>query len=137
MSRDAESPPRRSPVTLSRREREIVNAIFAVGNRASVEDIRGRLTEPPSDSSVRVLLTRLERKGVVRHQLDGGRNLYTVRMSAATAKRRSLQEHVATFFDGSARQMLMSLVREGTWTREDLDALRAEIDRVRKAQKKS
>ena len=32
---------------LTRREREIVNAVFALGNRASVEDIRSRLDTPP------------------------------------------------------------------------------------------
>ncbi len=39
---------------LTCREREIMNAILALGNRASAEDIRSRLTSPPGDSSVRV-----------------------------------------------------------------------------------
>ena len=55
-----------SIVPLTRREREIVNVLFALGNRATVEDIRGRLQSPPSDSSVRVMLSRLERKGAVK-----------------------------------------------------------------------
>jgi hypothetical protein len=50
-------------VALTRREREIMNALFALGNRASAEAIRVRLTDPPSDSSVRVMLARLEKKG--------------------------------------------------------------------------
>ena len=57
---------------LSRREREIINAVFALGNNASVEEIRGRLDAPPTDSSVRVMLSRLESKGVVRRQRDRG-----------------------------------------------------------------
>jgi hypothetical protein len=48
---------------VTRREREIVSTIFALGNRASVEDIRSRLETPPSDSSVRVMLARLDAKG--------------------------------------------------------------------------
>lgn len=48
---------------LTRREREIMNVLFALGNRASAEEIRTKLTSPPSDSSVRVMLARLERKG--------------------------------------------------------------------------
>jgi len=36
---------------LTRREREITNALFALGNRASAEEIRARLTNPPGDSS--------------------------------------------------------------------------------------
>jgi predicted transcriptional regulator len=66
------SPP--APV-LTRREREIVNAIFAVGNRATVEEIRSRLHAPLGDSSVLVMLARLERKGAVKRSADGWRNV--------------------------------------------------------------
>ena len=122
---------------LTRREREIINALFALGNRASVEDIRSRLDTPPSDSSVRVMLARLEHKGVVRRQPEGVRNIYSVTVSPASAKRTALQQYVQTFFGGSLRQMLMSLMREGSWSDEDLAALRAEIDRVRRERAES
>jgi predicted transcriptional regulator len=121
---------------LTRREREIINALFALGNSASVEDIRGRLDTPPSDSSVRVMLSRLERKGVVRRQQDGIRNIYSVTVSPATAKRTALQQYLQTFFGGSLRLMLTSLMREGSWSDEDLEALRTEIDKVRKERAK-
>jgi predicted transcriptional regulator len=117
---------------LTRREREIINAVFALGNSASVEDIRGRIDAPPSDSSVRVMLSRLEHKGVVRRQQDGIRNIYSVTVSPAAAKRTALQQYVHTFFGGSLRLMLTSLLRDGSWSDEDLNALRAEIDKVRK-----
>jgi len=42
---------------------------------------------------------------------------------------------VQTFFGGSLRQMMTALVAEGSWSDEDLDSLRAEIDRVRKERK--
>jgi Fe2+ or Zn2+ uptake regulation protein len=63
--------PKHSSERLTRREREIMNAIFALGNRASAEDIRTRMTSPPSYSSVRVMLARLEKKGHVKHQEYG------------------------------------------------------------------
>ena len=117
---------------LTRREREIVNAIFAAGNRASAEDVRARLVDPPSSSSVRVMLARLESKGYLKHQEDGVRYVYSVTTSPASAKRAALQQYLQVFFGGSLRDMMTALVREGSWTREDLDALRAEIDRARK-----
>jgi predicted transcriptional regulator len=121
---------------LTRREREIINVLFALGNSASVEDIRARLDTPPSDSSVRVMLSRLEHKGVVRRQQEGIRNIYSVTVSPATAKRTALQQYLQTFFGGSLRLMLTSLMREGSWSDEDLEALRAEIDKVRKERAK-
>jgi predicted transcriptional regulator len=117
---------------LTRREREIMNALFALGNRASAEDIRARLTSPPSDSSVRVMLARLEKKGHLKHQQDGLRYIYSATISPAAAKRTALQQYLHTFFGGSLRQMVTALVREGSWDEGDLDALRSEIDRVRK-----
>ena len=117
---------------LTRREREIVNAIFAAGNRASAEDVRARLVDPPSSSSVRVMLARLESKGYLKHQEDGVRYVYSATTSPASAKRAALQQYLQVFFGGSLRDMMTALVREGSWTREDLDALRAEIDRARK-----
>jgi BlaI family penicillinase repressor len=122
-------------VALTRREREIMNALFALGNRASADAIRARLTDPPSDSSVRVMLARLEKKGYVKHQQDGVRYLYSATISPAAAKRTALQQYVQTFFGGSLKQMMTSLVAEGSWSDDDLEGLKAEIDRVRKERK--
>ena len=122
-------------VALTRREREIMNALFALGNRASAEAIRVRLTDPPSDSSVRVMLARLEKKGYVKHQQDGLRYLYSATISPAAAKRTALQQVVQTFFGGSLKQMMTALVAEGSWTDDDLEGLKTEIDRVRKERK--
>ena len=121
---------------LTRREREIMNALFALGNRASAEEIRARLTNAPSDSSVRVMLTRLEQKGLLKHQQDGLRYLYSATMAPAVAKRSALQQFVDTFFSGSMTEMMTALVREGSRSDDDLSALRAEIERVRKERKR-
>jgi len=129
--------PRQTTEGLTRREREIMNAVFALGNRASAEEIRSRLTSPPSDSSVRVMLARLERKGFLRHQQDGLRYIYSATTSPAVAKRTALQQYLHTFFGGSLRQMMTALVREGSWDDEDLDALKAEIERARKGRKQT
>ena len=127
--------PKPATERLTRREREIMNAVFALENRASAEDVRAKLTAPPSDSSVRVMLARLERKGFLRHQQDGLRYIYSATTSPAVAKRTALQQYLHTFFGGSLRQMMTALVREGSWDDDDLDALKAEIERARKGRK--
>src|SRR5665213_227972 len=117
---------------LSRREREIMNAVFALDNRASAEDIQGRLTNPPSYSAVRAMLVRLETKGHLRHQEDGKRYIYSATTSPAAAKRAALHQYLGTFFSGSLTDMMTALVRQESWTDQELAALRAEIDRARK-----
>jgi predicted transcriptional regulator len=117
---------------LTRREREIMNAVFALDNRASAEEIRTRLLDAPSDSSVRVMLARLEKKGVLKHQQDGLRYIYSATTSQAVAKRSALQQIVHTFFGGSMTRMMTALVSEGSWSDDDLTTLKAEIERVRR-----
>ena len=120
---------------LSRREREIMDAVFALANRASAEEIRARLSNPPSDSSVRVMLARMETKGLLKHQQDGLRYLYSATTSPAVAKRTALQQYVQTFFGGSLKQMMTALVTESSWTDDELGALKDEIERIRTERK--
>ena len=86
---------------LTRREREIMNAVFALENRAAASDIRARLIDPPSDSSVRVMLARLEKKEYLKRHQDGVRYVYSATISRAAAKRTALQQYLQTFFGGS------------------------------------
>ena len=128
--------PKHTQERLTRREREIMNAVFALGNRASAEEIRARLLNAPGDSSVRVMLSRLEKKGVLKHQIDGLRFIYSATVSPAVARKNALQQYVESFFGGSLRQMATALVAEASWSQGDLDALKAEIERVRAEGKK-
>jgi predicted transcriptional regulator len=129
--------PRIPPVEkLTRREREIMDAIFALQNRASAEDIRARLLHPPSYSAVRAMLVRLEDKGYIRHEEEGPRYVYSATISHAAAKRAALQQYIRTFFGGSIRDLMTALVRQEKWTPEELDALETEIQRVRRERNK-
>jgi BlaI family penicillinase repressor len=120
---------------LTRREREIMNALFALANRASAEDIRERLMNPPSSSAVRAMLTRLETKGYLRHSEEGVRYIYSATTSPAAARRAALRQYLRIFFGGSVGQMMTTLLRQEAWTDAELDALHAEIERVRKERK--
>jgi predicted transcriptional regulator len=126
----------RSVERLSAREREIMNAVFALGNRAYAEEIRDRLSKPPSLSAVRVMLARLETKGYLRHQQEAARNIYSATTAPSAAKRAALRQYLQTFFGGSLREMMSALVRDEAWTDEDLAALRSDIDRTRKQRRK-
>jgi predicted transcriptional regulator len=122
---------------LSRREREIMDALFALGGKASAEEIRARLTDPPSYSAVRTMLTRLETKGAVRHREEGLRYVYVPTTSSASAQRRALQKLVSVFFGGSRVDTAAALLKQEDWTDAEIEALRAEIDRVRRNRRQS
>jgi predicted transcriptional regulator len=117
---------------LSRREREIMDAVFALSNRASAEDIRARMLHPPSNTAVRAMLARLEAKGYLRHTEEGVRYIYVATTSPATARKAALRRYLRVFFGGSIGQMMTALLNQERWTDEELDALQSEIERVRK-----
>ena len=122
---------------LSRREREIMDAIFALGNRASAEEIRQRLTDPPGYSAVRAMLVRLEAKGHLRHQEDGVRYIYSATTSPGTAKRSALQHYLGVFFGGSRERLVAALLEDEAWSDEELDELEQTIARARKDRKQT
>jgi len=122
---------------LTRREREIMDAIFALEDSASAEDVRARLSDPPSYSAVRAMLVKLEAKGFIRHREEGLRYVYSPTKTRAAAQRNALQKLVHVFFGGSPSHTVTALLKQETWTDEELDALRAEIDEVRKNRRKS
>ena len=117
---------------LTRREREIMNALHALGDRASVEEIRQRLSDPPSYSAARAMLVKLERKGFVRHHEEGLRYVYAPTTSRGVSQRKALRQMVKVFFGGSPGETATALLKQERWTNEELDALQAEIERVRK-----
>lgn len=122
---------------LSRREREILNAIFALGDHASAEEIRAELTDPPSYSAVRAMLAKLENKGYVRHREQGFRYIYSPTTPRTTAQRSALQELVKVFFRGSPGETATALLKNENWSDEELDALSAEIERIRRERRDS
>jgi predicted transcriptional regulator len=125
------------PETLTRREREIMDALYALGNRASAEDIRERLTDPPSYSAVRAMLAKLEAKGHIRHREEGLRYVYAPTTSRMAAQKKAVQQLVRIFFGGSPGETVTALLKQEQWTDEELDALRAEIDEVRQKRRRS
>src|SRR5436190_20806548 len=117
---------------LSRREREIMDVLYALGDNAAAEEIRERLSDPPSYSAVRAMLAKLETKGVIRHRAEGLRYVYAPVTSKTTAQKKAVSQLMRVFFGGSASQAAAALLKQESWSDEELDALRKEIDQVRK-----
>jgi predicted transcriptional regulator len=119
---------------LSRRERQIVDILYAQG-RATAAEVQSALPDPPSYSAVRAMLRILEEKGHVRHEQDGPRYVYVPTLARDNAQRSALQHVLQTFFDGSAEQAISALLDEQSARLSDkeLDRLAHMIDQARKA----
>jgi BlaI family penicillinase repressor len=94
---------------LSRREREIMDIVYALGE-ATARDIRTAMTQAPTDAAVRATLRILVDKGHLSIHQDGIRYLYRPRVARDAARRSQLQHVIRTFFDGSAESAMAALV---------------------------
>ena len=94
---------------LSRRERQIMDAIYTRGRATAAEVLEG-LPDPPSYSAVRAMLRILEEKGALRHEYDGPRYVYEPTVAKETASASALAHVVSTFFDGSVKKAMAALL---------------------------
>src|SRR4051812_10280593 len=112
---------------LGRRERQIMDALYARG-RATVAEVTEGLSDPPSYSAVRAMLRYLEDKGYVRHEEDGPRYVYLPRVPKAVVRSSVLQHVVKTFFDGSVSGVVATLIQGGPLTKEEHERLSRLLD---------
>ncbi len=101
--------PKRSSPALSRRERQIMDVVYQLG-RATAREVHAGITDPPTYSTVRALLSVLERKGHLRHIEDGARYLFVPTVSRTKASVAAVTQLVRTFFDGNAVQAVAALI---------------------------
>jgi len=118
---------------LSRRERQIIDILYAQG-RATAAEVQAALPDPPSYSAVRAMLRILEDKGHVKHEQDGPRYVYVPTVARDNAKRSALRHMLQTFFDGSAEQAISALLDDSSTRLSDreLDRLARMIDQARR-----
>lgn len=96
-------------VHLSRRERQIMDVLFARG-QATAAEIRRALPDPPSYSTVRTQLRVLEEKGFLRHTEQGPRYVYAPTIPAERARVSALRHLKRTFFDNSVENVISALL---------------------------
>src|SRR3954462_1923748 len=110
--------------TLTRRERQIMDALDRRG-RATAAEVMADLPGSPNYSTVRTQLRVLEEKGHVRHEEHGLRYVYAPAVPRAAARKSALRHLVAPFFDGSAEQVVAAVLggEAARLSREDLDRI--------------
>src|SRR5215472_6407895 len=124
--------PQSEPV-LSRREREIMDILYAMG-RATAAEVQERLSGEPSYSAVRTILRVLERKGHIKHTEEGQRYIYLPDVPRDAASKSAIKRLISTFFDGSAKNAAAALIDPQTsqLSEDDLKDLERMIQKARK-----
>jgi predicted transcriptional regulator len=124
---------RKTPQHLARRERQILEIIYQLGE-ASVGDVLARLPDPPSYSAVRTIMRLLEQKGHLRHRRELTKYVYRPTQSRESASRSALAHVVKTFFGGSAPDAVAAILDANgdDLTDDDLRRLEAIVEKAKK-----
>ena len=113
-------------LNLSRRERQIMDVIYARGP-ATVAEVLEDMPDPPSYSAVRAMMGKLERKGHLRHEEIGLRYVYAPTLRREDVQDTALERVMHTFFENSPTKAVAAILDMSA-----VDLTDAEIDEMAK-----
>ena len=118
---------------LSRRERQIMDAVFALGE-ATVNRVVETIPDPPTAMAVRRMMHILEEKGYLKRREEGREVVYLPREAKAKAGRSAFERVLETFFGGSLEEALAAhlVARKDGMSAAERDRLVALIEQSRK-----
>ena len=121
------------PSKLTRRERQIMDVLFARGE-ATVNQIAEALPDPPTPMAVRRMMHILEEKGHLRRREQGREVVYAPKEAKDKAGRSAFEKVLETFFGGSLEEALAAhlVSRKDGVSAGERERLISLIDQARK-----
>ena len=117
---------------LSRFELQCLRRLWELGE-ASVKHIHRSLDDPPSYSTVRKIIERLEEKGAVRRaRRDGKAWVYRSTVKPSAMIRKEIRRFLDSVFDGAAGPLVAHLADMDALSVEDLKEIEAQLGSTRK-----
>lgn len=100
-----------SPLNISRRERQIIEVLYRLGE-ASVAEVLSGMDEPPTYSTVRAMLADLVKKNQITFRQDGKRYLYRPKAGRKKVASGLLRNLINNFFQGRPSDAICALLEE-------------------------
>lgn len=122
--------------SLSRRERQILDVVYALG-RASALQVMAKLPDAPSKTAVRTFLRILEEKGHLVHEEEGRTYVYRPCRPRERAGSGAFRRVLDVFFGGSLEQAVAAHLggSAGDLDEAELKRVASLIQQARKAKK--
>lgn len=118
------------------RERQLFEALCTIGEATAIE-LEAALDDAPSNSAIRAMLVRLEKKGFVSRRFADQRYLYVSTLTQPKVKQSALSHLIQTFFNGSPASAATAILGMSEKIEPaELDRLEALIAKARKEQSK-
>jgi BlaI family penicillinase repressor len=130
--------PDSDPVRLGDLQLAILRVLWAEGE-ATVNRVHAVVAPERGSaaSTIATMLTKMEARGLVRHRKSGRQFVYRARIAEADAKRSMVRDVTSRLFRGDPLALVSHLVREEELGPDDLEAIRAMIERHTKSARAS
>jgi predicted transcriptional regulator len=113
------------PVQLSDIQLDVMCAIWSAG-RATTASVHETVGTPRglAYTTISTVLTRLEKRGLLRSEKDGRERVFEALVSEASVRRRMVSSLVSTLFRGDAPALVSQLIGDGEIDAGDLEKIR-------------
>ena len=124
---------KKSQSGLSKRERQVMEVVYRK-KEVSAKDVWKEIPDFPSYSAVRSVLTILEEKGFLTHNLEGKKYVYSPTIAHKKAMHSAVKQLISTYFDNSLEKAVTAMleIHNNDMTEDDLRRLADAIARARK-----
>lgn len=101
--------PKSTPESFTRRERQIMDILYASG-QATAKEIEEKIPDAPSGATVRTILKVLLKKGHIHHRQEGRAFIYEPDAAPAKAAQNAVKRLLDVFFQGSLERAISGLL---------------------------
>jgi predicted transcriptional regulator len=113
--------------SLTKAEEQVMQTLWLL-KQGFLKDIMDKMPEPkPHSNTVATILKILIEKGFVAFEVLGRNNLYKPAVSKTEYGKKSINQLVKGYFEGSPAKLLSHFVNENKLSQEDLEALLEQI----------
>jgi BlaI family transcriptional regulator, penicillinase repressor len=109
-------------------ERQVLQIVWGVGD-VTADQVRQTLNRPLKESTVRTVLTRLERKGYVTHEVQQRTFLYRAAKPRGQVAARAVKRIAEWFCNGSLDEVLVGMVEAKLLSQRDLQRITEKVAR--------
>jgi predicted transcriptional regulator len=112
---------------LTKAEEQVMQVLWRLG-KGFLKDILDETPEPkPHPNTIATLLKILVEKGYVQYEVQGRNNYYQPRISKTEYGKKSVNQLVKGYFEGSPAKLISQFVSDNKLSLEELEALLQQI----------
>ena len=119
---------------LTKAEEQVMQVLWKLG-KGFLKDIIDSTPEPkPHSNTVATILKILIEKGFVDYEVQGRNNLYRSKISKTEYGKKTINQVVKGYFEGSPAKLVSQFVSDNKLSRQELEDLLQQIKSAKKAQ---